>query len=195
LLISATPVAAGNYLALQWRMDFDPAYSRTVRLKIDSHGTREKAGAIRIALLMILHPYQQPLSMDCLRQELTRYDIGWANLDTLRRILSQFIDQKQLRQFASPFRGRQLVYCSEMYRSEPAIGDRVLELIRRTSQREGIVARFRRMRADGRLYPVVLWDERPETKLKPYRPAFESFANPDMLYVVDRVEPLVGEAA
>jgi len=127
LLISATPVAAGNYLALQWRMDFDPAYSRTVRLKIDSHGTREKAGAIRIALLMILHPYQQPLSMDCLRQELTRYDIGWANLDTLRRILSQFIDQKQLRQFASPFRGRQLVYCSEMYRSEPAIGDRVLD--------------------------------------------------------------------
>ncbi len=187
-LQAADPTAAINYLVLQWRLDFDPAYNRTVKLTAE-RSTREKRDAIMAALPLILHPYQQPLTADKIDFELQRYGVRWTSHLALKQCLNTLIDQGLARKQQNPFGTRQPVYCHEMFRAEPAIGDRVAELVRRKSQRTGLVEKFRFYRMNSRIYPIVRWDATPT------RMAFSSFANPDLLIVVTKAEPFAQEAA
>jgi len=187
-LQAADPAAASNYLTLQWRLDFDSAYNRDVKLTAE-RSTREKREAIMIALPVILHPYQEPLTIDNVDFELERYGVPWVSRFALSQCLNSLIDQGLVRKFQNPFGTRKPVFCHEMFRAEPAVGDQVAELIRRKSQRTGIVEKFRYYRMNSRIYPVVRWDATPK------RAAFSSFANPDMLIVVAKAEPFAQKSA
>ena len=174
-------LAASNYLDLQWRLDFDPAYLRSVRLPVEKCG-KHHSQAMRAAIVAILHPYQQPLSAQGVQVEMATYGLRPLTDDPIRRLCGRLVEEGQLKQLRSPFK-HQILYCHEMWRAEVSEGDQVVELMRKRAHRSGVVEYFKLYRPRGRKYPVVRWDEVPG------RPAFSSFANPDSLMVVGRSAP------
>lgn len=165
-----------NYLTLQYRLDTDPTMNRVVRLGVERLNSRQ-VKEIAEALTVILHPYQQPLSLNALLSELGYFKL-YPSYWSAQHLLNRLIEDEQLQRYANPFRGNTFVYCSALYKSEPAIGDRVIELIRKRSHRSGIVERFKIYRMDGKLYPVIRWQN-----------GMLTFGNPEMLVVIDRPEP------
>ncbi len=171
---------ATQYLQLQHRLNTNP------RPLVEGNGTGKghahklDVTELEACLEALLHPYQVPLTLDHIQQELKdRYRFVICYQLLLRhcvRLCEVGSQQMGLQRFANPYKRRQHVYCNADFQLKPQIGDKVVELVHMRSRRYGVVTEFQLYRPLGRYFPVI------------QTPTHKCFVDPGRIMIVERLD-------